>query len=541
MEAAAGYDYEFVNSDIPSEYICLICTLVARDAQQSGCCGRIFCKDCLELLEKIGHRFTCPNCRKELTKNYFTDKNSIRMINNLKVYCPNKLKGCTWTGELQQVGNHTSECPHQLLPCPNGCGTTMSNSDLKVHLNQDCPRRIIRCICCFVCGEYQFITGAHLLECPRMVIPCPNDGCDSKIERQELDNHREFCLYELILCINNCGEEFIRRIEPTHLQEECPSRIVECPYCDMVGMFSFIHDEDHFNDCPDYPWPCPNNGCKDTFKYHAREAHMSVCLKQLIKCKYSMVCRDWFKREDEQRHYHANVDRHLSAMYTRLQQLEDGRCSNERTIQSVSGELQQVKTMLINVQSSMAEINTRIGECSVDIAMTKAVIKRQEGRLANPIILKLKLFGSMKENNEKKTFEFYFRPHDYKFRFVVFANGLGKAKTTHVSVRLEVINGDHDDLLHGPFLGMVWIKLLNQRADERHKDAYINFAERHKDSSGKVLQSFTIHHFCPHDSLSFNGGQMEYLRNDLLYFKLHTEIPPSTKKKWLTESYYTCT
>ena len=43
-----GYDYEFVGDTPSSAYTCLICTLVAREAQQASCCGKIFCKQCLK-------------------------------------------------------------------------------------------------------------------------------------------------------------------------------------------------------------------------------------------------------------------------------------------------------------------------------------------------------------------------------------------------------------------------------------------------------------------------------------------------------------
>lgn len=61
---AAGRDkaqeFEFVDP-VPDELICLICALVARDAHQVTCCGKIFCKGCLEKLD--GN--SCPQCKAE--------------------------------------------------------------------------------------------------------------------------------------------------------------------------------------------------------------------------------------------------------------------------------------------------------------------------------------------------------------------------------------------------------------------------------------------------------------------------------------------
>ena len=47
MAELKGYDHLFVDSP-PDELLCLICMLTARDPQQSTCCGKVYCKVCLE-------------------------------------------------------------------------------------------------------------------------------------------------------------------------------------------------------------------------------------------------------------------------------------------------------------------------------------------------------------------------------------------------------------------------------------------------------------------------------------------------------------
>ena len=77
-ETNEGYDYEFVDP-VPDDYTCPICTLVQRDAHQVTCCGKIYCKTCLEQLKKKANKFECPNCRSSLAGDYkfFPDKNTI--------------------------------------------------------------------------------------------------------------------------------------------------------------------------------------------------------------------------------------------------------------------------------------------------------------------------------------------------------------------------------------------------------------------------------------------------------------------------------
>ena len=70
-EDVKGYDHEFVDQP-PDGLVCLICLLVARDPQQSTCCGKVYCKACLADLKR--HSNSCPQCRDDI--NCFPDKKS---------------------------------------------------------------------------------------------------------------------------------------------------------------------------------------------------------------------------------------------------------------------------------------------------------------------------------------------------------------------------------------------------------------------------------------------------------------------------------
>ena len=81
-----GYDCKFVDA-VPNSLICLICTFVAREPQQAICCGKIYCKRCLDdLTAHYSHDLVpavsttkCPNCRLPWTArstSTFPDKKS---------------------------------------------------------------------------------------------------------------------------------------------------------------------------------------------------------------------------------------------------------------------------------------------------------------------------------------------------------------------------------------------------------------------------------------------------------------------------------
>jgi len=62
------YDCEFVETP-PDKLMCQICLSVAHTAHQMPCCGRVYCKACLDTHKKLSS--TCPNCRS--TRQSFPD------------------------------------------------------------------------------------------------------------------------------------------------------------------------------------------------------------------------------------------------------------------------------------------------------------------------------------------------------------------------------------------------------------------------------------------------------------------------------------
>ena len=193
-----GYDYEFVGGPPSDEYTCLFCTLVAREAQQARCCGKIFCKQCLEKSTRV--KSNCPNCCKVLKGKYCPDKRAIDNINHLKVYCKNKRDGCMWIGELHLAKNHHDSCPYGQVQCPNQCNETVRSMDLPQHLETQCPNREVKCRHCKQIGKHAYIRTGHLENCPDLHIDCPNDGCQEKPKRKDMAAHRQECPKETISC-----------------------------------------------------------------------------------------------------------------------------------------------------------------------------------------------------------------------------------------------------------------------------------------------------------------------------------------------------
>ena len=229
-ETIEGYDYEFVDP-VLDECTCPICTLVQRNAHQVTCCGKIYCKSCLEQLKKKANKFQCPNCRSSLAGNYkfFPDKNTITKINHLRIHCTNKERGCKWVGHLKDLDTvHRPECPNEIVKCTNKkqsgeqCGAKIQRRDLTVHKTQICQWRKVKCPHCNKEGYHNEITGCHLKVCPDLELPCGINGCSVKIKRCLMTEHHDGCPKQIIACryrFAGCEEKFTRESTQDHNKE----------------------------------------------------------------------------------------------------------------------------------------------------------------------------------------------------------------------------------------------------------------------------------------------------------------------------------
>lgn len=131
-----GHDLNFI--DPPDDLVCMICHLVAREAQQTECCGKVYCRLCVEEIRKRLGSYRCPNCRKDEPR-VFDDLRSDCHIKQLKVSCENESTGCTWTGTMEAYERHKEACEFVEVSRPNLCMEKVVKKFLDEHLQQTCP------------------------------------------------------------------------------------------------------------------------------------------------------------------------------------------------------------------------------------------------------------------------------------------------------------------------------------------------------------------------------------------------------------------
>ncbi len=187
----SGYDNNFTETP-PDDLTCLICHNVARDPQQITCCGKLYCKACLQRSN------TCPTCKKRISS--YADIVSSQRIKVLKLTCDNEADGCTWSGKLDELEDHLTTCEKAKVACTNGCDDEVQRCEMDEHLETECSLRLHKCPHCSKEGTYKDIEDSHTDECPMIEITCPNEGCKFTGRRVIVGYHRASCPKEPAHC-----------------------------------------------------------------------------------------------------------------------------------------------------------------------------------------------------------------------------------------------------------------------------------------------------------------------------------------------------
>ena len=201
MEIVSGYDCEFVDSvckDIQTD--CSICLLILREPYMVQCCGNRFCRSCLEGIQAAPSDTPCPLCKQKIAV-AMPDKQLERLLNEKLVYCSNKKRGCTWSGELAKFeDDHLNENPPAPDKLMDGCvyvqvlcsqcqRVTVERHEMSNHIKKECPRRIAVCTYCKVHrAAYEDISRIHHPVCRQIPVTCPK-GCGAKPLRKNIEAH----------------------------------------------------------------------------------------------------------------------------------------------------------------------------------------------------------------------------------------------------------------------------------------------------------------------------------------------------------------
>ncbi|KAM6980493.1 TNF receptor-associated factor 6 [Aplochiton taeniatus] len=263
-----GYDVEF-DPPLESKYECPICLMALRSAVQTPC-GHRFCKNCIEKsIRDTGQR--CPVDNEILLEEQlFPDNFAKREILSLTVRCPNT--GCNNKMELRRLESHITQCPFEMVPCPQ-CQESVWKSQLEEHISVQCPRRTVSCPDCVASFVFED-TKLHEQQCPFASVTC--QYCGMELIRDQMECHCDAdCPKVPIACTFSafgCRERMQRHDLAQHMQEFTQMH--------LRSMADFIVRNLGLNGTTPLPslWPSSSSSpcCPSSSSYEDRGAAASV-------------------------------------------------------------------------------------------------------------------------------------------------------------------------------------------------------------------------------------------------------------------------
>ena len=268
VHAAGGYENEFLDDPMPQKFLCIICMKVLKDARLTECCGQNFCDSCLkQWLSTRKEKKTCPHCQQDHVV-HILNKERSREVKELRIRCTHHKAGCGWVGELGALKQH--------LESENGCG----------YVNVHCPY-----------SEKHWRTTQRGTPCNVM-------------RRKDLK---------------------------THMQNRCVYRPYKCEHCDYEDTYqaitgttalkknwwpSALGPRSHYNECPEYPLPCPNKCGVKKIKRKDMDGHCKSCPLEPLDCPFKDAgCNEEIARKDMDSHMERNTQQHILKLFHSHQEL----------------------------------------------------------------------------------------------------------------------------------------------------------------------------------------------------------------------------
>ncbi|KAI9021298.1 hypothetical protein DFJ74DRAFT_120782 [Hyaloraphidium curvatum] len=220
-------------------------------------CTHVFCRPCIEEVHKRAEQgaSACPSCSKAFGVGDLVPLKSqalsYRVLLNLSVPCPLE---CAWIGDVGDLSSHWDSCVN--AKC-EGCGDVFKPPATKKDHVEVCPKVPVPCSN-EGCGQRvpRETFQGHLETCPHGMVSCSEPGCIEKVKRKDLSRHRDnYQLhYTQIKALfpplesGNCCSTYQRAtiflpddlVPPTDAQKQDPSLRVYLPsvmaHCDGAGL-----------------------------------------------------------------------------------------------------------------------------------------------------------------------------------------------------------------------------------------------------------------------------------------------------------------
>ena len=135
---------------------------------------------------------------------------------------------------------------------------------------------------------------------------------------------------------------------------------------------------------------------------------------------------------------------------------------------------------------------------------------------------------------------FFTHAKGYKMCIRVYPYGYDACEGTHVCVVTYLMNGQNDDKLQFPFRGSVTVQVLNHNDEDENYERIFDFSNKTDDiicmrvpESDEMNSGLAMYNFIPLNELRNTKGAAQYLKEDILTFKVAKIIVKSISSEQL--------
>lgn len=368
--------------------------------------------------------------------------------------------------------------------------------------------------------------------CPQKDSGCPWIGSLGEMERH-LDAKKGDCKFMIVDCPYLCGARFHHGELAGH-QLSCPRRPYICKFCDYKGVYEDMSAK-HWTVCEKYPLTCPNHCGEVEIERRYLDHHLnSECPLQTMECQFAYAgCQIQSHRKDMSLHVRECMQDHLTMVSQKClslceqfpsefqQRLDEKLREREAQIEDLVRRLEARDQEVLDLKAKLDSVQEELEEIKADTLQLKSTV------FVPPFEFVMPKFQEWKADDEQWLGPpFYSHVGGYRMCLSVDANGTEDGYGTHVSVYINLMQGEFDDHLRWPFRGSITVQLSNQRKNEGAFEEVIRFSHGSpREAAGRVhsgevaASGLGITKFISHAQLGYVAAKnIEYLKNDCLHF-----------------------
>ncbi|XP_047136088.1 TNF receptor-associated factor 5 isoform X5 [Hydra vulgaris] len=242
-------------------------------------------------------------------------------------------------------------------------------------------------------------------------------------------------------------------------------------------------EKDHWNECPNKPIECLNNCGEINLMRKMMAQHLANnCSLSIQRCEYYKIgCIYKGTKAQRETHIESSMNFHLLLAINKINSLNEIINNKEEKLISLENKFASLKQTELN-ETFIKTAEEKLNKLESDINNVNNKINLIEKQPMNNRYMWL--LNDIDKINSKETKKlkghsicsspFYSAPYSYKFFLEIYLNGFGEHKGTHSSIYLNIIKGEYDNLLEWPLTKKIKVSLLDQSANRKHKNFYID-------------------------------------------------------------------